>query len=327
MRIKKKLRSIVSLVKVRLFNARIPLAVRWQLTNRCILKCKYCNIWSTPKKELALKEICFLLDELAKMGTQTISFSGGEPMLREDIGEILECVKKRGISTEMNSTGAYIPQSIPKLKNLDFLKISLDGPEEINDLLRDKGAYKIAMEAAKSAKINRIPFIFTATLTRYNINSVDFLVKVAQKYNTLIAFQPLKDLYMGIKGIGHLSPDQNEFKKAINQLISIKKKGNPYLRNSLAGLYHIYNWPHYNKLRCWAGKVFCIIETDGTLLPCDRISYSTQLPNCLESGFGQAFSKLPEVYCSGCGFCGVLELNFLMGLKFGTVESILKILK
>lgn len=326
MRINNKCKAIVSLLKARFFNKRMPLAVRWQLTNRCIFKCGYCDIWKTPENELSLEEILRILDQLSTLGTQTISFSGGEPMLRKDIGIILEETKRRGISTEMNSTGATIPENISKLKWLDFLKISLDGPEEIQSPIRGKGACRIALEAADAAKNNNLHFIFTTTLTKYNINHIDFLLKVAKQYNTLIAFQPIKNLYRGIKDISPISPRQDEFKHSMDKLIEMKRKNPHHLRNSLLGLYHIYNWPAYPPLKCWAGKIFCIIDTDGTLLPCDRVSYSEKLPNCREIGFKEAFSRLPNIYCGGCGFCGPLELNYLMSFKYQTINDIKNIL-
>lgn len=327
MRIKNKKSVFLSLLKAKLLNKKIPLAVRWQLTDRCILQCRYCNIWRNPREELTFEKMLSILDQLMKLGTQTISFSGGEPMLRKDIGEILFETKKRKISTEMNSSGAMIPQNISKLKYLDFLKISLDGPENVQNFVRGEGAYKIAMEAAKAAKINNINFIFTTTLTKYNIKQIDFFLGIAKEHDTLVAFQPIKSLYRGVKDISQLSPDVYEFKQSINKLIKYKKMKNLHFRNSLIGLKHIYNWPHYEKLKCWAGKIFCIIDTDGTLCPCDRIFYNTELPNCLKNNFKEAFFSLPEVLCSGCGFCGVLELNLLMALRFGTVRSILDVLK
>lgn len=327
MRIKNKRETIIFLAKAKFFNRRIPLAVRWQLTNRCVLQCKYCNIWKTSRKELSFGEILSVLDQLAKLGTQTISFSGGEPMLRKDIGEILKETKKRKISTEMNSTGAQIPQQIAELKYLDFLKISLDGPEDVHDSIRGKSSYRMAVEAAGAAKKNNLNFIFTTTLTKQNIKQIEFLVKIAEEYDTLVAFQPLKSLYRGVKDISAISPGQSEFKRAIDKLIEFKKKGNPHLRNSLRGLYHIYNWPKYRTIKCWAGRIFCIIESDGTLFPCDRIFYNSKLPNCIETSFKDAFLSLPDVHCDGCGFCGALELNFLMALKPGSIKSIFSILK
>jgi MoaA/NifB/PqqE/SkfB family radical SAM enzyme len=325
MRIKNKGKLLASLIKAKLFNKRIPVAVRWELTDRCVLRCGYCNIPANRRKEFSLKEISNILKQLADLGTQTISFSGGEPMLRDDIDQILEETSRLNISTEMNSTGFNIPKNIGKLKHLDFLKLSLDGAEEVHDLIRGKGSYRMAIEAAEAAKKAGLKFIFTTTLTKYNIGQLDGLIETAKKYGTFVAFQPLKKLCRGAEGIEELYPDSDEFKKAISKLVDYKKTSLGSLRNSLVGLRHIYNWPRYGKLKCWAGKVFCIIDTEGTLWPCDRISYDQKLPNCLRTDFKKALAVLPEVKCAGCGFCGVLELNFLMALKFGTIGSILKV--
>lgn len=327
MRIKSKIKTMALLLRAKLFYRRVPLAVRWQLTNRCVLRCVYCNIWNTHKKELSFNEVVYLLNQLSELGTQTISFSGGEPMLRKDIGEILEQTKKRNISTEMNSTGAFIEEDIKKLKYLDFLKISLDGPGEINCFTRGESSYETAIRAAEVAKSNNLRFIFTVTLTRHNIRHVDSLVEIAEKYGTLVSFQPLKSLSRGVVDISGLSPCQDDYRQAISKLIMLKRQNNPYLRNSLIGLYHIYDWPNYKKIACWAGKIFCVIDTDGTVYPCDRVFYNTTLPNCTKIRFRKAFLSLPGVQCDGCGFCGVLELNFLMSLKIGTVKSILNVTK
>ena len=325
MRIKNKGKLLISFIKAKLFNKRIPVAVRWELTDRCVLKCGYCNISANRRKEFPLKEIFNILKQLSDLGTQTISFSGGEPMLRQDIDQILAAASRLNISTEMNSTGFNIPKNIGKLKHLDFLKLSLDGAEEVHDLIRGKGSYAMVIEAAEAAKKAGLKFIFTTTLTKYNIGQLDGLIETARKYNTFVAFQPLKKLCGGAEGIEGLYPSPVEFKKAISKLIAYKKAPRGSLRNSLIGLHHIYNWPSYGKLKCWAGKVFCMIDAEGTLWPCDRISYDQKLPNCLQTSFKNAMAVLPDVKCAGCGFCGVLELNFLMALKFGTVGSILKV--
>lgn len=327
MRIRNKAKAFYSFLGVKFFKKRVPLAVRWQLTNRCVLNCRYCNIGQTHQEELTLDEIVAILDQMSILGTQTISFSGGEPMLRQDIGEILAETAKRGISTEMNSTGAMIPSNFNKLKYLDFLKISLDGPENVHDFLRGKNSYKMAIAAASASREHKLRFIFTTTLTKYNINEVKFLLDKAREYDTLVAFQPLKSLYRGVTDVSFLEPSKDDFKCAINYLIEQKKLGNAYLRNSLIGLRHIYDWPHYSKLECWAGRIFCILNTDGSLVPCDRIVYSNKIPNCRKNGFIEAFNNLSAVCCDGCGFCGVLELNFMMALRFGAIESIYKVIK
>jgi MoaA/NifB/PqqE/SkfB family radical SAM enzyme len=327
MRIKNKKQAVLSCLKIKFLGRRIPLAVRWQLTNRCILKCKYCNVWQTPEEEMSLGQITSLLDEMAAMGTQTISYSGGEPMLRKDIGTILEETAARGISTEMNSTGALVPERMSELEHLDFLKISLDGPEDIHDAVRGKNAFRIAMAAADACLTKGKKFIFCSTLTRFNITETAYLLEIAKRYRTLVAFQPLKSLYRGVKDVQDLEPGVQEYRAAVNFLIEETRKGNPHLRNSLIGLRHILQWPRYPRLRCLAGRIFCILNTNGMLMPCDRIAFPGPLPNCKESGFQNAFRALPGIRCGGCGFCGPLELNFLLSFRLGTLKSIMHVLR
>jgi MoaA/NifB/PqqE/SkfB family radical SAM enzyme len=327
MRIKNKSKVVSSLLAVKLFGRRVPLAVRWQLTNRCVLKCRYCNVWRTESREMDLGQIMRVLDRLAELGTQTISFSGGEPMLRKDIFEILRRTKSKGISTEMNSTGAFIPENVHRLKDLDFLKISLDGPEQVNDCVRGAGAFRMAIAAAEAASRNNLRFIFTATLTRHNISHLDFIVETAVKYGTMVAFQPVKSLYRGLNDISGLIPDVQEYRNAVSRLMLFKKRSAACLRNSMIGLRHIYGWPVYLPLKCWAGNLFAIIETDGTVYPCDRIAYDRQLPNCSDRDIGECIGLLPRIKCAGCGFCGVMELNFLMALRPGILDTFSRILK
>lgn len=326
MKLRDKIESLGAILKIKVSRGRVPLAVRFQLTNRCTLQCKYCNLWHTKVEEISTQQVIDILDKLAELGTKRISFSGGEPLLREDISEIIDYCWKKGIYPEMNCNGTLVPRLIKAIQNLDFLKLSLDGPEEIHDLVRGKGSYKKVIAAADAAYRNKINFGFATTLTKHNIDSINHVLVVAERYNTIVAFQPLKQFCHGVSNFEELAPAQDRFKRAISKLIIEKKVGNRHMRNSLAGLWHIYNWPRYEKLKCWAGWIFCVIDTNGDLYPCDRISYGLPLPNCIELGVEEAINRLPEVHCNGCGFCGSLELNYLMNFRFGILSSIRKII-
>ena len=323
-----KIKAVETLIKIRMFKQRAPLAVRWQLTNRCPNRCVYCNIWAEESvHELSAAQIFTIIDDLKEQGTQAISFSGGEPLLREDIGEILDYCHKKNISTSMNSSGGLIAQKINQIQTLDLLKLSLDGPEEIHDKIANhKGSYQQVLRAIKAAQDRRVKTIFTATLTKYNINHLSFIVEMAKRHNTLVAFQPLKRLSKGLERLEDVMPEEKEYKQAVAGLITLKKRGDKSMRNSLYELEHIYHWPHYKKLRCWAGRIFCMIGARGELYSCDRVQYKTELPNCVNLGFKKAFDNLPlTINCEGCGFCGTLELNFLLSLKLGIIGTIRKI--
>jgi len=326
MKLRDKIQSFKAILKVRYLQKRIPLAVRFQLTNRCTLQCKYCNIWHKDKKELSTQQIIRILEELYKLGTKRISFSGGEPLLRNDIDEIITFCNKKGIYPEMNSNGTLVRNKLDTVKKLDFLKLSLDGPQEVHNAVRGEGSYQKVIEAADIVFENKVNFGFACTMTRYNINCLDHILEMAKRYNTIVAFQPLKQFYRGVENIKDFMPSQHEFRAAVTNLINQKTKENNNLRNSLAGLKHIYNWPEYSKLECWAGRIFCIIDTNGDLYPCDRIDYDIEPPNSISMGVQKAINMFPIVYCDGCGFCGALELNYLMRLRFDIISSIRKII-
>lgn len=328
MKLRNKIKTIETIIKLKIFKNRVPLAVRWQLTNRCFNRCMYCNIWAGQSDyELSTMQISTIIDSLKEQGTQTISFSGGEPLLRDDIGKVLDYCHKKNISTSMNSNGALIGQKIDQVQTLELLKLSLDGPEEIHDVIANyKGSYQQVLRAIEIAQARGIKTIFTATLTKYNISYLDSILKIAKRFNTLVAFQPLKRFSRGVENLEAMMPEEKEYKQAIAGLIALKKKGDRCMRNSLYELKHIYHWPRYNNLRCWAGRVFCMIGTKGELYPCDRIQYKTDLPNCVTLGFKKAFESLPRtIHCDGCGFCGTLELNFLLSLKLGILGTIRKV--
>ncbi|MBU1044862.1 MAG: radical SAM protein [Candidatus Omnitrophica bacterium] len=329
MRIKDKIYCAYSILKSRILNVRIPLAVRWQLTNKCTLRCKYCNIYDKGGSELGLSQVKDVLCQLKGLGTKRISFSGGDVLLRDDFSEILDCCIDYGIYPELNCNGVLFYDKAHKLKKLDFVKFSLDGPKQVHDSLRGDGSFDKVMKSVEACLKNKIKFGFAMTLTKFNINDLDFLLQTAKKYETIVAFQPVKSMHKGIEGIDEFLGSEEVFRKALKKLILEKGRGCENIRNSMRELKYIYDWPNLKEMKCYAGQIFCIIGPDGDVYPCDRVDgfmNNTILPNCQKLGIEEAIRQLPEFYCKGCGFCGALELNHLMNFKFGVLKSIKRII-
>lgn len=325
MNISDKIQAGISVVKVKLLNKKIPIAVRIELTNRCPNKCVYCDL--RGKEEPSKEELFRLINELKSLGNKKISFSGGEPVMRDDIGEIIDYTKKLGISPEMNSSGFMVKEKIDKLKNLDVIKISLDGNREIHtEMTGRKKSFDEALSAIEACRKAGIKVVITTTLTKYNvkINVIDYLLELAKKYDAMIAFQPVKKMVYSKYNIDDIMPEADEFKKAVEYLIEVKKKKPYYLRNTISGLKYIYNFPEYKNKVCVAGKLFIIVDIDGTVYPCDRVDfeYKDELPNWKEYGLKKAIEIMPEPMCSGCGFCGALELAFLLDFNIDVMDSV-----
>ena len=175
MRIEQKFLSGLAFLRAKTFGLPGPLVIRWQVTDRCDGSCIYCGLWQKPRQEMSLNHILKVLEEIAGLGIKRISFSGGEPLLREDIGEILRQTKRMKISPSMNTNGAHIPEKLKELENVDLLKITVNGPRDIHNKIQgDKDLFDRTMEGAEVAARKKIPFSFATTLTRYNIEHLDF---------------------------------------------------------------------------------------------------------------------------------------------------------
>ncbi len=122
----------------------LPLIVSLTVTNRCNLRCIYCygSYYNRNIQDYPTNIWLNLVDDLASLGTKLIHLEGGEPLLRNDIGDLIDYIKNAGMICRMNSNGLLVPKNINKLKGLDSLCISLDGDPEANNENRGQGTYE-----------------------------------------------------------------------------------------------------------------------------------------------------------------------------------------
>lgn len=331
MNTREKLEILKYVIGVRLGAIKFPIAVRWNITNKCTASCIYCSFPEmTVKgntKELSIQEMLPILKEMHSCGIRRISLSGGEPLLRQDLGEIIKACSGLGIKPELNASGKFMPERIKEIERVSLIKLSLDGEAGVHELSRHSSTFKEVMLAAEACARHKIKFAFCTTLTKHNTSPrhLKNLLEIARQFDAIVAFQPLKAIPQSPQDVQKFYPLKEDFNSTVLFLIEERKKGNKYIRNSLPGLHYILQWPHYNNIKCWAGRAFCIIDPDGTLLPCDRVFYDAPLPNCAKEGFRNGFNRLPKIKgCSGCGFCGTIELNFLMSLNLRGIDPIKK---
>ena len=316
-----------SIIQVKFFARRIPLVISWHLINRCNRRCKYCFRWETASGEMSREEVFKVIDELAGMGTRAIIFSGGEPLLRDDIGDIINYSRSKKIFTGLTSNGDLVGKRIGEIRNLNMLKLSLDGPREIHDFLRGEGSYDKVMEAVRAAKKAGISIKLNTTLTKYNIECVDFLLEKSEELDIQVKFQPVSHVHAMGRDIGALLPEEDKYKEAISRIIRLKKR-NPYIINSVSALKYLYALPHSKKINCYAGRIICCIMANGDVTPCSAIRDCFSANNCLAASFKDAFEKLPPVsICKGCWCTSTLELNCFLRFGLDTLLNIKNLFK
>lgn len=320
MNINKKIWVAYKLFEIKLINKRSPLIVSWLLTHRCNRQCIYCDSWKIKSEELNTERILLIIDEMAQMGAQILHFTGGNPLLKEDIGIIIDYCKEKKINTDINSNGSLVKEKINELAGLDLLSLSLDGDEETNDLIRGKGSYRDVMEAIEVAREKGLKLRFTTVLSKLNLNAVDFILNKAQELRIPVVFQPATLHKLGGTGSNPIAPVGDDYKKAIAKLI-VEKRKNKYILNSISGLKYLYSWPKpITQTKCINSMVICRVQPNGDILGCGRdFNRVHNVPNCIEIGFKKSFETLIPVVCRECWCGSIVELNQLFSLNLDTI--------
>jgi MoaA/NifB/PqqE/SkfB family radical SAM enzyme len=300
---------------VMLRRGRMPIVVRWQTTNRCTAKCLYCEIWKNPGPELSTAEAWSMIGGFYALGMRRLCFSGGEPLLRGDIDELMGLCRERGISAEMNTNGVLLEGHLAGLRHLSLVKVSIDGPRELHDGIRHSPMYDAIVENLEAARASGVRFSLTTTLTRDNTSTatVDHVLGLAERFDTFAAFQPVVSTTPWGRGdMESIAPTPERMREVVLHLMSVKERRPARIRNSMAGLRRILGWPRFPKAECTAGIIFAVVESNGDLYACERTPYppGTSFPN-VRDGVRQAFERIVFPDCPGCGFCGATELNLL----------------
>ncbi|MDH5543019.1 MAG: radical SAM protein [Nitrospinota bacterium] len=151
----------------------------WNITRTCNLKCIHCYTDSEAKDysgELTTEEGKKLIEDLAAFKIPALLFSGGEPLIRPDIFELVNHAKKNGLRCTLSTNGVLINKEVArKIKDSGFVYvgISLDGIGEINDHFRGKsGAFKKAMEGFQNCVELDQRVGLRLTLTRHNYENL-----------------------------------------------------------------------------------------------------------------------------------------------------------
>ena len=310
-----------------IFKKRFPLSVSWNITYRCNLQCGYCGAWEKKIEELDTKKVFAVIEEFVSMGTKFIKFSGGEPLLREDLGQIIDFCKRKNLQVFLNSNGTLIKEELKKIKGVEEIQLSLDGPPEVHDAIRGRGVHDKVIEAIKICKDNNIGVILTAVISKHNISHIPYILNIAKKYKVGMQFQPADQIfsYSDNKDINSLfSPDEKDYKKVINFLLKEKSKGNKFIYNSFSGLKHLYHWPNPRKINCLLRLLRCYIEPDGRIFVCNDFRGYQKYLVSVDVSYKESFDNLSLPYpCKEC-WCADIEYNMCERLKLDSLLDMWK---
>ena len=153
--------------------------VVWNVGRRCNLRCVHCyshsrNIDYTG--ELTTEEGLRLIDDLADFGVPVVLFSGGEPLMRPDILQLIERARARNLRAVVSTNGTLIGDEMAaRLKEVDlsYVGVSLDGLQETNDRFRGiPGAFDLALSGIRTCLRLGIKVGLRFTMNRRNVQDI-----------------------------------------------------------------------------------------------------------------------------------------------------------
>ncbi len=162
--------------------------VVWNCTRQCNLRCIHCYARADNRKfpgEMDTAAGKAFIDDLADFGVPVLLFSGGEPLLREDLFELASRAGERGIRLALSTNGTLISQAVAsRISRLGFAEvgISLDGIGVSNDRFRGKsGAYKAALKGIRHCVALGIRVSLRLTITRFNYEEIPAIFRLIEE--------------------------------------------------------------------------------------------------------------------------------------------------
>jgi radical SAM protein with 4Fe4S-binding SPASM domain len=305
----------------------VPLVLSYNVTRECNMKCSHCYINATDKKlvdELSTAEAKMVIDQIHQVSSPLLILSGGEPLLRKDIFELIEYGSKKGLKIGLGSNGYLIDDEVAaKLKaaGIATVSISIDSsiPAQHDDFRGVKGAWEKAVNACKVLRKNNILVQVNTTLTHDNYDQIDDIMSLSESIgveNFHLFF--LVPTGRGVK-LEDISPQKYEdmitktFAKVHKHKLNVKPSCAPQFMRIAQGMgLDMRQWVR----GCLAGMHYCRIYPNGDVTPCPYLPI--KLGNIKDEGFkdiwfnSEVFKNLRNP-SSLKGKCGACEFKMVCG--------------
>jgi len=164
--------------------------VVWNMTRRCNLKCIHCYSSSRNiryKNELTMDEGKNLISDLAAFRSPVILFSGGEPLMREDLPELAGFAVDQGMRAVISTNGTLLTKktvNILKKTGISYIGVSLDGMEKTHDRFRGvEGAFEMTIKGIRTCLEEGIKVGVRLTMNRKNFSDIPAIFNLIEKEN------------------------------------------------------------------------------------------------------------------------------------------------
>ena len=279
-----------------------PLWILAELTYRCPLQCPYCsNPLEIAKygNELCTEDWFRVMQQARKMGAAQLGFSGGEPLVRKDLEELIAEARRLGYYTNLITSGVGMDENRVKAfkeAGLDHIQISFQASnEELNNFLGGTKSFQHKYEMARVVKKYEYPMVLNIVLHRKNIDQIrdilDMTVELKADYVELASTQ-----YYGWSrvNVDQLLPTKEQLDTAEKVAMEYQEK----MKGKSKIIYVIPDYFENRPKKCmngW-GNIFLTIAPDGSALPCHAAGQlpGLEFPNVRDHSIEWIWNDSPD---------------------------------
>jgi len=256
-----------------------PIYVGWEITWRCNARCEYCNRWGIGKKETSKEEALKVINEIGDMGCSILSLTGGEPLLRDDIGALIREAKSRDISVNINTNGSLLKQKAKELVDAgtDVITVSVEShnPKTHDSIRRVDGLFRRLAEGIEEIKRLRTgdkPNIkVRANISASNYTQLDMFIDHWSGKVDEIVLQPIheeiRNAFTVPEKMKFSSKEKENFIKYFNKMHEkYPWLANQYYREFPAFFFDLKGLKE--KYKCFAGYFFFQLDPELNVYPC-----------------------------------------------------------
>jgi len=172
-----------------------PFTLAWEVTRACALSCVHCRAEAIPRRdarELTTAEAFGVLDQIVDLGKPILVITGGDPMMRRDVFDIIGGAVERGLKVGFSpsATKLVTRTAIERAYNagVDMVHVSLDGscPEVHDTFRRVRGAYQRTREIVADVRDVGLPLQIGTTVSRHNIADLPKIAEVVKQIDATV---------------------------------------------------------------------------------------------------------------------------------------------
>ena len=307
--------------------------IAWEVTRSCNLACRHCRAEAHPEPypgELSTAEAKALIDTFPEVGNPIIIFTGGDPMMRSDVYELIAYATGKGLRCVMSPNGTLItPENAAMIRDAGVQRcsISIDGYNaETHDAFRGvPGAFEASMRGIEYLKKAGVEFQINTTVTKNNLHDFKKIFELCEQVGAA-AWHIFLLVPMGrASGLADQVITAEEYEEVLHWFYDFRKTTSMHLKATCA--------PHYYRIMrqkaheegisvtpatfgmdamtrgCLGGTGFCFISHVGQVQPCGYLTLDcgnvrmTPFPEIWRKAEPFRQFRTQSEYKGKCGVC------------------------